>query len=306
MLLVSGVTVVAAYAKAAMSATHATPRAAVATRIGCHLRSRRDNVDMPGVSQALVEFANHHRQPASPGIEVIDTARYRVTLQPDFPIPGPNSVSWVRCRADDAEEVIREARAIIAPHHLAVNWILDPDTQPADFADHLARHGVELEDEVAVMVLPIESVIENPDVAGLEMHDALADPQAFSAADDVNSEAFGESLRSGDALERRRKNQLAAGNRRLLLATVDGEPAGSAGLTLFPPQGAIINGGAVRPKFRGRGVYRALLAARLEIARDAGAAGLAVWGGDMSAPILAGLGFQTVGWRRFYLDETTL
>ena len=65
---VSGVTVVAAYAKAAMSATHATPRAAVATRIGCHLRSRRDNVDMPGVSQALVEFANHHRQPASPGI----------------------------------------------------------------------------------------------------------------------------------------------------------------------------------------------------------------------------------------------
>ena len=306
MLLVSGVTLEAAYAKAANSATHASPSAAAAMRIGCHLRSRRDNVDMPGVSQALVEFANHHRQPASPGIEVIDTARYRVTLQPDFPIPGPNSVSWVRCRADEAEEVIREARAIIAPHRLAVNWVLDPDTQPVDFAHHLARNGVELESEVAVMVLPIEHVIENPNVEGLRMHDALADPQAFIAADDVNSEAFGESPRRGGALERRRVNQLAAGNRRLLLATVDGEPAGSAGLTLFPPLGAIINGGAVRPKFRGRGVYRALLAGRLEMARDAGAAGLAVWGGNMSAPILAGLGFQTVGWRRFYLDESTL
>jgi hypothetical protein len=26
----------------------------------------------------------------------------------------------------------------------------------------------------------------------------------------------------------------------------------------------------------------------------------------MSAPILSGLGFQTVGWRRFYRDESTL
>jgi GNAT superfamily N-acetyltransferase len=91
----------------------------------------------------------------------------------------------------------------------------------------------------------------------------------------------------------------------LLLATVDAEPAGAAGLTLFPPAGAILNGGAVRPKFRGRGVYRALVAARLAMAREAGAAGLAVWGGHMSAPILAGFGFVTVGWRKFYLDNFT-
>jgi GNAT superfamily N-acetyltransferase len=105
--------------------------------------------------------------------------------------------------------------------------------------------------------------------------------------------------------ERRRLNLRAAGHRRLLLATVNGEPAGAGGLGLFPPGGAAITGGSVRPIFRGRGVYRALVAARLEIARDAGVAGLAVWGGDMSRPILARLGFQTVGWRRFYLDTAT-
>jgi hypothetical protein len=49
-----------------------------------------------------------------------------------------------------------------------------------------------------------------------------------------------------------------------------------------------------------------LVAARLEIARRASVSGLAVWGGDMSGPILAGLGFETVGWRRFYLDTTTV
>ena len=63
-------------------------------------------------------------------------------------------------------------------------------------------------------------------------------------------------------LERRRLNFRAAGNRHLLLATVDGEPAGQAGLGVFPPAGAILQGGAVRPKFRGRGIYRALVAAR--------------------------------------------
>jgi hypothetical protein len=36
------------------------------------------------------------------------------------------------------------------------------------------------------------------------------------------------------------------------------------------------------------------------MAREAGVAGLAVWGGDMSAPILTHLGFETVGWRKFY------
>jgi GNAT superfamily N-acetyltransferase len=86
---------------------------------------------------------------------------------------------------------------------------------------------------------------------------------------------------------------------------VDGEPAGAAGMSLYPPAAAILQGGAVRPKFRGRGIYRALVAARQEIARQDNVDGLTVWGGDMSAPILEGLGFHKVGWRRFYLDKST-
>jgi hypothetical protein len=49
-----------------------------------------------------------------------------------------------------------------------------------------------------------------------------------------------------------------------------------------------------------------LVAARLKVARDAGVdGGLTVWGGHMSAPILTRLGFEKVGWRRFYLDSAT-
>jgi hypothetical protein len=47
-----------------------------------------------------------------------------------------------------------------------------------------------------------------------------------------------------------------------------------------------------------------MVAERLRIAREAGVEGLVVWAGDMSGPILEKLGFQKVGWRRFYLDTS--
>jgi len=268
---------------------------------------------MPAVSQALVEFANHHRERSEPGIEVIVTPRYEITLQPDFPVPGPNSVRWVRCTAEEADDVIREARARVAPRHLPLAWILDPETRPGAFADRLLAHGIGPDPhglESKVMVLSSDATILAPPVAGLEIVDALRDPEAFQQADRAAAEAFGAESMGEDerriaARERRRRNLLAAGHRHLLLARVDGEPAGSGSLALYPPAGARMNGGSVRPKFRGRGVYRALVAARVDIARRAGVAGLAVWGGDMSRPILERLGFEVVGWRRFYVDSST-
>jgi GNAT superfamily N-acetyltransferase len=255
----------------------------------------------------LVEFAIQFRQPAAPGVEVVERESYRLTLQPDYPVPGPNSAAWIRCGASDPDDVIDEVRSVFAERRLPLMWILDPGTEPPDFGAHLESRGVMPEPhspEVAVMVLPIDADLNVPCVHGLEIRDVLDDAELFRQADAVNAEAFHESAREPGPQERRRTNQLAAGNRRVLLATLDGEPAGSAGITLYSPHGAIINGGAVRDKFRGRGVYRALVAERLRIAREAGVAGLQVWGGPMSAPILDKLGFQKVGWRRFYLDRS--
>ena len=282
-----------------------------AMRIRSQRRSRRENCSMPAVS--LIDFANHFRQPAAPGTEVIETPRYRIVLQPDYPVAGPNSVAFIRCRPEEAGEVIAEVRSIVAARHLPLMWTLDPETEPADFATHLERHGIFPDPhgpEADVMILPVSARLEPVAVDGLEMHDALRDLELFRLADAVNAEAFGSRIVEDDpdgiaSQDRRRRNWLEAGNRRLLLATVHGEAAGSAGLGLFPPGGATINGGAVRPRFRGRGVYRELVRVRLEIAREAGVPGLGVWGGHMSAPILSRLGFEKVGWRRFYVDTST-
>lgn len=265
-----------------------------------------------GAFSQLAEFGRSHRMPAGPGIEVVETARYRVQLMPDFPIPGPNHVEFIRCTAADAGEVIAEVRALASRRGLPLNWILDPDTLPADFPEHLKAHGIvpDAHDDLSkVMVLPATAEIDLPDVAGLELHDALADLESFTRAERVSAEAFSD-VHYGTPLPidaqrgRRFANHKAAGNRRIVLATLGGEPAGAGSLTLFPPDGAAMNGGAVRSRFRGRGVYRALVAARLRIARDAGAAGLVVWGGKMSAPILERLGFRTVSWRRFYVETS--
>jgi GNAT superfamily N-acetyltransferase len=290
----------------------ARPSAIAAMRSKSTRRRLRDNWAMAAVSQTLIEFARNHRARPAPGVEVIVTPRYQITLQPDFPVPGPNNVSWIRCRVDEVDGVVREVRATIGPRRLPFMWTLDPGAEPHDLAARLAKHGINPDphgEEATVMVLPADAPVEMPDLAGLEIHDALVDAAAFMDATNAAAEAFdvapfGNDPGTAARQERRRTNLAAAGNSRLLLATIDGEPAGSGSLTLFPPEAAMINGGSVRPKFRGRGVYRALVAARLEIARREGAGGLVVWGGAMSAPILARLGFEPVSWRRFYVDAS--
>lgn len=281
--------------------------------MGSQRARARDNAAMRAVSQALIDFANHFRPEPTPGVEIIATPRYRATIQLDFPIAGPNNVSWIRCAASEAGEVIRDARAIFASRHLPFMWTLDPEAQPTDFADQLAMYGVHPDPhdiESQVMVMSIDATVESPPIKGLEIRDALADLETFRMADSAAVEAFeaympAESPESIAMQDRRRLNFRAAGNRHLLLAMVDGEPAGAAGMSVYLPAAAILQGGAVRPKFRGRGIYRALVAARQQIARQAGVDGLTVWGGRMSGPILNGLGFQKVGWRRFYVDNST-
>jgi GNAT superfamily N-acetyltransferase len=256
----------------------------------------------------LAEFARSYRQGPSPGVEIVVTPNYQLQLMPDFPIPGPNNVSWIRCHEAEVEAVIREAQATAAARNLRLVFTLDPDTRPADLGERLVALGLTADDDgdkSAVMVLPATAELEPAPVDGLVIKSGLEDLESFTAAERVAEEAFGDVAFGAPSpidaqRERRFANYRATVGRHIVLATLDGEPAGSGSMTVLAPDGAMMNGGAVRPRFRGRGVYRAMVAARLRIAREAGAAGLFVWAGHMSRPILTGLGFEAVSWRRFY------
>jgi GNAT superfamily N-acetyltransferase len=82
-------------------------------------------------------------------------------------------------------------------------------------------------------------------------------------------------------------------NRFAHLAFVDGEPIGSS-FTLAGTIGLVLNGSSVLPEARGRGAYRALVAARWARAVELGKPALVVQAGSMSRPILERCGFQPI------------
>ncbi len=81
----------------------------------------------------------------------------------------------------------------------------------------------------------------------------------------------------------------------------DGVPIGF-GRAIDMDAGDALMGGAVLPKARGRGVYRALVHARWQHAVGRGTPLLVVQAGHMSAPVLTGLGFRSHGAVRLYVD----
>src|SRR2546422_230114 len=86
------------------------------------------------------------------------------------------------------------------------------------------------------------------------------------------------------------------------LAYVDGEPAARASAS-FGERGVTLFGGATLPEARGRGAYRALVAARWHDAVDRGTPVLVTQAGPLSRPILAQLGFREVCEIRILLDQ---
>jgi hypothetical protein len=89
---------------------------------------------------------------------------------------------------------------------------------------------------------------------------------------------------------------------RTYVAFLDGELVGVAN-SLFTPQVVNMMGGSVRPDARGRGAYRALVAARWRDAVARGTPALTVQAGAMSRPILERVGFVPVGGIEVLLDE---
>lgn len=253
------------------------------------------------VPDELVELALRPWGRPGAGVVLDRTPERVIELRPNHPIPGPNSVSLVRCAPDRVAPVVAEARDLAAAHGLRCVWILDPDARPADLPDRLAASGILPQEDLAAMVLPAGADLSPVDPR-IEVVDALGDADAFLAAEAVQAAAFG-----GEPAARQ-AGRLADGRadpaRHFLLARMDGEPAG-AGWATVRESGVYLNGGAVAPGFQGRGVYRALLAARLELARRAGVAGVCVQARpDTAAPILARLGFTEVGRSRIFAEAT--
>jgi len=251
------------------------------------------------IPSALIELSLRPWGRQRAGVIVDRTPERIVELWPSFPLPGPNHVSLIRCAPGRVVPLVAEVRAVAAARGLRCAWLLDPDAMPLDLPERLAACGILPNEELDVMVLPATAEVEAP--AGVEVVDALRDAATFAASEAVQAAAFGEDVTPGQ--RERFEEALADPARHCFLALVNGEAAG-AGWATVHAGGVLMNGGAVAPPFRGRGVYRALVSERLALARRAGAPGLGTQAKpDTSGPILARLGFTTVGRWRQHLDR---
>ncbi|HEY1551148.1 MAG TPA: GNAT family N-acetyltransferase [Kofleriaceae bacterium] len=219
-----------------------------------------------------------------PGQRVIDRPDWFQVITPSIRHGSLNGVERSIVR-DDAQidAAIDDYRSI----GCKFRWTVPPGSAPDDLGDRLERRGLERREIVQLVRATREPFHAVPGVTVERVTDATVDTFA-----ELMAFAWG-----GEAHELRALYRAAAAHQLMFLARVDGEPAGAAAMNTFA-RISYLRGGVVLPKFRGRGAYRALVAARAaatdrEFVTSAS-------NPETSAPILARMGFVEVARYRAY------
>jgi hypothetical protein len=205
--------------------------------------------------------------------------------------------SWVlysQLTTENADSVIAGEIAYFAALGHDFEWKLYAHDAPNDLKERLISQGFTVGDEEAIVVLPISEAPPELFVSGEHDVRHITDPDNLGDILTIENTVWGEdhsSLVEYLAAEKRAAPDMLS----IYIAYVDGKPA-SCAWTRFAPnsQFASLWGGATIAQYRGRGIYRALVAARAIEARQRGIAFFCVDASPMSRPILERFGFQTI------------
>jgi hypothetical protein len=209
--------------------------------------------------------------------------------------PAWNVAQRFRLRADELEAARAEIHAELRRRgRTACTWEVGPSATPPDLVERLLAFGLvyDADEPVAAGMALAEPPRQAPP-PGVEVR-RVATPEEALVAAQIAAEAFGADVAVPGAID-------PEGRIVKYLAYVDGEPVAQA-TAQFGEHGASLFGGATLPSARGRGAYRALVAARWEDAVARGTPLLVTQAGRMSRPILERLGFRTVCELRILLD----
>jgi GNAT superfamily N-acetyltransferase len=200
-----------------------------------------------------------------------------------------------------AEAEIDAQLAFFQASRLPFTWKVFEHDPPPDLKERLAARGFSVYAQEEVMVLDLQaapaSLLRPPQEltqAGAPTDiRAITRPEQLVAVENVLRQVWGESF---DWIYARLSRHLdIPGFLQIVAAFVDGQAA-SVGWVYFHPNNPFANlyGGATLPEQRGRGLYRALLAARVQEALRRGCQFVTVDAGPMSAPIVLRCGFQWI------------
>jgi ribosomal protein S18 acetylase RimI-like enzyme len=242
----------------------------------------------------LAENANTYT-PLGPADERIVSDRYVLWMGTEDE-PWSNVAQRFRLRLGEIEEVRAEIHGILrAKGRTACTWEVGSHANPEGLVDRLLALGL-VDDQPTA--LAIGMVLTEPPEQGpvdVEVRQARS-PAEHLAADQIAAVAFGQPVPTEP------RPRVDDPNNVVYVAYADGKPVARASGS-FGEHGVSLFGGATLPDARGRGAYRALVAARWEDAVARETPILITQAGPMSRPILAKLGFRDVCEIRILLDE---
>jgi GNAT superfamily N-acetyltransferase len=260
-------------------------------------------VAVPERVLALAEHSNAYT-PLERGQQRLEDPRFVIWLGRGHSAHS-NVVQRLRLEPEEVEQAVEDVRAALARFgRTAASWEVSSSATPAGLVGRLEALGLVLDREPYVVSMVL-SEAPPPAPAGFEVR-PVANADEYVAALRVQHVAF-------ETPEEARERELedaaqnfeaweASPSSSLFLAWLDGEPV-AAGRATFADAGVVLNGGATLPEARGRGAYRALVAARWDEAVRRGTPALITQAGAMSRPILQGIGFEEVAEIRVLVDE---
>ena len=242
----------------------------------------------------LAENANTYT-PLGPEDERIATDRY-VLWMGRGDEPGWNVAQRFRLGDGDVDELRAEIHDILRERgRTACTWEVGTHATPGDLVRQLLDRGL-VDDEptpLAVGMVLTEPPAQPP--VDVEVRRAESDEERLAAAR-IAAIAFGGPEPTKPPPPSDDPNNV------VYLAFADGRPV-ARGSAAFGEHGVTLFGGSTLPEARGRGAYRALVAARWEDALARGTPVLVTQASPMSRPILGRLGFREVCEIRILLDR---
>jgi len=227
--------------------------------------------------------------PALPDLRLVERPGWLQIVTPSIKTGGLNEVLYSALDEQNADAVIDATIAEYRELGLKFRWNAGPGSAPPDLAQRLERRGL-VGGWGRGMARSTSDLTDERDPA---IHIEEIDVATVDQFSRVMAEGWSQELAP---LANVNAIIVATADRRhrLFLASYDGEPAAVASYVAFPRSVYLI-GGVVLPRFRGRGLYRALVHARL---LDAQARGISLATSHArevtSAPILERLGFETI------------
>ncbi|WP_031070191.1 GNAT family N-acetyltransferase [Streptomyces sp. NRRL WC-3742] len=202
-----------------------------------------------------------------------------------------NGVLWSDLDEAGADAAIAAQIGHFTALGLDFEWKTYAHDRPADLGERLLAAGFTAEDEEAVMVadvheLPTDAVLPE----GVRLR-PVTDEAGLDLLIEAAESAFGTPK---PALRQRLLDQLEQNSETvsMVVAMAGDRPVCSARMEFVPgTEFAGLWGGGTVPEWRGRGIYRALVAHRARQAAELGYRYLQVDASDQSRPILQRLGF---------------